>query len=70
VSVLGRNLASVTVKTSHLIEFIMKRYKFYNFNVVCKVDTAIKYITFKHRKGLFPLTFTGGNNTYRSKLYS
>jgi hypothetical protein len=52
VGVLGRNLASVTVKMfSHLIYFIKKCYQFFTLNAICKDNAAINCIIVHSKNG-------------------
>jgi hypothetical protein len=55
----GRNLASVTVKFSHLILFIKTFYKCCTSNKISKNNAATDCITVEQKTGSFPSTFTG-----------
>jgi hypothetical protein len=51
VGVFGRNLASVAVKMfSNVIYFEKEFCQFCTFNAICKDNTAIHFITVKHKK--------------------
>jgi hypothetical protein len=57
VGAFGRNLASAAVKVfPHLICFIKTFYEFCTFNVLCKVNAAVNYITVQKK---IPVTLMG-----------
>jgi hypothetical protein len=48
---------------SHLSLFLKKVYEFSAFNEICKDNAAINELLFKHKKGSFPSTLTGHDNS-------